>query len=179
MRLVVVVRPPMLVGRLPVTGLGRPHVPVGRPQVSVTVLPVPRERLLVWGVRGLRLLGLLVVAAWLLVLVVTVVDERRFAAELDFGLAAVAAAAFDTRAEASDIRDARIACRAASPSRRERSTKDCADPRRDPERCDEPRERALTGVDPGVDKDGDPVAEEPSLANDAAASLAGDALGVV
>jgi hypothetical protein len=159
---VVVVRLPMLVGRLPVTGLGRPHVPVGRPHVSVTVFPVPSE--LVWGVRGLRLVEVLVAAARLLVVAVAVVAEegRRFGV---CGLAAAAvaaaaaAAAFELRADASEIRDARIACSAASPSRMERSTKDCEEERRELEArtlapaarcCDDARERVLRGVDPGV-----------------------------
>ena len=56
---------------------------------------------------------------WLRVAVaVAVEDGRRFAADADVGLAAeAAAAAFPPllRAEARDMRDARIACSAASP----------------------------------------------------------------
>lgn len=171
-------------GRLPVTELGRPHVPVGRPHVSVTVLPVPNERLLDRGETGTRL-EVFVAAARLLVVAVAVPEGRRFAAAAAGLVAEAAAAALELCAEASETRDARIARSAASPSRRERSTKDCDDERRDPEvraltptRCDDDdmRERVLRGVDPPGVVAG--VAGDP-LAGDAAASLAGEALGVV
>jgi hypothetical protein len=173
---------------------------------------VPRERL-VCKVTGPGLEGL-VAAARLLVVAMAVPEMRRVApaapvvavpvavaADDDAGVAAAAVVALALRADASEARDARIACSAASPSRKDRSTKDCEDDRREPEVrvvalpparyvCGDgdgvARERALRGVEPAGDAatvgnaplPGDAAAEDGTVAGDIAARdgpVAGDA----